>query len=356
MIYILPEDGTSLTKDYSRQVHLKYILRGSQYYTTESEDFPADYILTSDLIDIDQIDNTRHVRRLPDIYSEETKALLEIPFDISKTKPSRTTLQEIQDFPIIWHLQDTVQFYEAITYIPIEYCHLPDTEYATIRHIRDLNQPIRRKVFADHPLHKKRCTHPFVQINGIWYLDHWVDQHKRDLTKYKSSNGILLIKEDRLPYLRDNYWNTLTGLTKTKGLRDDDIDIRITECAFLTLRFRYRSDVEDFYLRTQHQPILRTYEREIPVRHTPLILRSLSNGLTTVFITNRAPNYISDLQPLHIYPTTFPVDILPVPTYLCYHYFLGYNHLPHYTSGRIPLHGIPIGVHNHFQEYYCRII
>jgi hypothetical protein len=356
MIYLLPEDGTSLTIDHSRQIHLKYILRASRYYTTESEDFPADYILPSDLIDLDQIENTRHVERLPDIYSEETKALLEIPFDISKTKASRTTLQEIPDCNIIWHLQDTVQFYEAITYIPIEYCHLPEDEYSTIRHIRHLSQPIRRKVFADYPLHKKRCTHPFVQINDIWYLDHWVDQHKRDLTKYKPGNGILLIKEDRLPYLRDNYWNSLIGLTKAKGVRDDDIEVRITECAFLTLRFRYPGDVEDFYLRTTHQPILRKYERSTPVRHTPLILRSLSNGLTIVFITNRAPDYISDLLPLHIYPSTFPVDILPVPTYLNYRSYFHSAQTYQNRSGRISLHGIPFGVHNQFREYNCQII
>ena len=259
MIYKLLEDGASLMSNYTREVFVKYIIRGARYYATENEDKPIEYILPGDIIDTERIERTGHVKRLPDSYSQETQDLL--PFDISKTKPNRKPLNGYQE---VFHIQDTVQFYEAIEYIPIETCHLPEPAYTLIHHVRDLSKPVRRKVFSDLRLHKKKCTHPFVYINGVKYLDHWVDQYKRDLNKYKDTKGILLIPatpED----IRDNYWNSLAGLTKVKGIPDDDIGTRIIEHSFMNLRCRYDSDLQDFYLHTTHKAVLRPYEREIPV-------------------------------------------------------------------------------------------
>jgi hypothetical protein len=369
MIYLLPEDGTSLTIDGSRQTFLKYILRGSQYYATETEETPINYILPADIIDTDQIENTRYVKRLPVSYSKDNQG----PFDISKTKPNRVLLQDECEHPFNWyepiyHKQNSVEFFEAIEYISIAYCHLPEPAYKTIRHIRDINKPLKRKVFPDNKLHRRNCTHPFVQINGYEYLDHWVDQYKRDLTKYQlqteyhSTNctGILLIEETDPDTLRENYWNQLAGLTKSKVYTNqfpDDIDIRIIECAFLTLSLCYQCNIPEFYEETHHQPILRRHEKEIPVRHIPIILRSLTNGLATVFITNRAPNFISVKRPFRIYPRNFPVDILPEPTFLDYNYFTGSsNNTDRHISGRIALQGIPPGVHTQYKHYYSNII
>jgi hypothetical protein len=84
--------------------------------------------------------------RLPRPYTEDSH-LIEEPFVFKLTKVRRTTLQEIQKDPKLFHLQDTVLYYEAITNFPIEYNNLPEPVYTEIKHIRDLSNPERRKVF-----------------------------------------------------------------------------------------------------------------------------------------------------------------------------------------------------------------
>jgi hypothetical protein len=125
----------------TRIINLKYILQGCRYYSYESEENPISYIFEEDYFESDLIEKTRHVKRLPRPYTKDSH-LIEEPFVFQLTKACRSTLQEIQKDPNLFHLQDTVQFYEAITYFPIEYNYLPEPAFTEIKHIRDLSKPL----------------------------------------------------------------------------------------------------------------------------------------------------------------------------------------------------------------------
>jgi hypothetical protein len=328
----------------TRIIDLKYILQGSKYYTYESEENPISYISDEDYFETDLIEKTSYVKRLARSYTEDSH-LIEEPFVFKLTKACRTTLQEIQNEPKLFHIQDTVQFYEAITYFPKKYNNLPEPAYTEIKHIRDLSKPVRRKVFSDQKLHKRRCTHSFVQIHGTRYLNHWVDQHKRDPKKYKEGHGILLLPATPSE-ARDNYWNSLVSLRNIRIPYDEDeTKLRLLSCAYLTLRHKYPSNVQEFYLNTTHQQYLPHYELSIPVLHTPVILRSISNGLTTVFISNRAPNYFSDSNPLKTYQLKRRRSTILQATRQELNNSIGF------TRARIGLAGISHGTHTHFEPY-----
>jgi hypothetical protein len=292
----------------TRIIDLKYILQGSKYYTNESEENPISYISDEDYFETDLIEKTSYAKRLPRSYIKDLE-LIEEPFVFQLTKACRSTLQEIQKDPELYHEQDTVQFYEAITYFPITYCHLPEPAYTKIIHIKKLRKFTRRKVFSDKVLRAHLHTETLLRINGDRYLNHWVDQHKRDPKKYQEGNGILLLPATP-SQARDNYWNSLVNLRNIPKSYDydcEDIKLRLLDCAYLTLRHKYPSSVQDFYLNTTHQqyiPSTRSIFQTVPVLHTPVILRSISNGLTTIFISNRAPNYFSDSIPVKAYPLT----------------------------------------------------
>jgi hypothetical protein len=200
-------------REYSkctRIIDLKYILQGSKYYSYESEENPISYISEENYFETDLIEKTTHVKKLPSYYIKSFE-LIEEPFVFQLTKACRSTLQEIQKDPELYHEQDSVQFYEAITYFPIEYYHLPEPAYTKIIHIRKLSKPIRRKVFSDTLLRRRLYTESLLRINIDRHLNHWVDQHKRHPKKYQEGNGILLLPATP-SQARDNYWNSLVAL------------------------------------------------------------------------------------------------------------------------------------------------
>jgi hypothetical protein len=178
-------------REYSkctRIIDLKYILQGSRYCSYKSEENPISYISEEDYFETDLIEKTTHVKKLPSPYLQDFD-LIEEPFVFQLTKACRTTLQEIQKDPKLFHEQDTVQFYEAITYFAIEYCHLPEPVYTKIIHTRNLRKSIRRKVFSNTLLRGRLFTRFLLTFNGKRYLNHWVDQHKRDPKKYQEGNN-----------------------------------------------------------------------------------------------------------------------------------------------------------------------
>jgi hypothetical protein len=236
----------------TRIIDLKYILQGSKYYTYESEENPISYISDEDYFETDLIEKTSYVKRLPRSYIENLE-LIEEPFVFNLTKACRSTLQEIQKEPELYHEQDTVQFYEAITYFPITYCHLPKPAYTKIIHIKKLRKYTRRKVFSDKILRIHLYKETLLRINGDRYLNHWVDQHKRDPKKYQEGNGILLLPATP-SQARDNYWNSLVNLRNIQIPYDrDETKLRLLDCAYLTLRHKYPSSIQEFYLNTTHQ-------------------------------------------------------------------------------------------------------
>ena len=85
---------------------------------------------------LDQIDGTTHVRRLTRSYIIEDHQKEPIPFDIKATKTSRVSLVDPDSFAI--HIQDTVYFYEAITYRRLSYIDHPLEPYQDIVRIRDI--------------------------------------------------------------------------------------------------------------------------------------------------------------------------------------------------------------------------
>jgi hypothetical protein len=76
-----------------------------------------------------------------------------------------------------------------------------------------------------------------------------------------------------------------------------------------------------------------------------VILRSISNGLTTIFISNRAPNYFSDSNPLKAYPLKRRRSTILQATRQELNNSIGF------TRARIGLVGIFHGAHTHFEPY-----
>jgi hypothetical protein len=76
-----------------------------------------------------------------------------------------------------------------------------------------------------------------------------------------------------------------------------------------------------------------------------LILRSISNGLTTIFISNRAPNYFSDSNLLKTYPLKRRRSTILQATRQDLSNSIGYK------RARIGLVGISHGAHTHFEPY-----
>jgi hypothetical protein len=109
-----------------------------------------------------------------------------------------------------------------------------------------------------------------------------------------------------------------------------------------------RSRVQEFYINTTHQQYIQSTNsifQTVPVLHTPVILRSISNGLTTTFISNRAPNYFSDSNPLKVYPLTQRRRNILQATRQYLNNSIGL------TRARIGLVGTSHGAHTHFEPY-----
>jgi hypothetical protein len=84
----------------------------------------------------------------------------------------------------------------------------------------------------------------------------------------------------------------------------------------------------------------------VPVLDTPVILRLISNGLTNIFISNRAPNYFSDSNPLNVYPLTRRRRNILQATRQELNNSIGF------TRACIELVGISHGAHTHFEPYF----
>jgi hypothetical protein len=111
------------TGTFTRTVDLKYILQGAAKYSTESTESPVSHILEPDYFDTDLIEKTRHVKRVPKAYANQEKVFEELPFNQVSTIPCRISLADsvLSKFYLngtLHHIQDTVEFFEAIIYQP----------------------------------------------------------------------------------------------------------------------------------------------------------------------------------------------------------------------------------------------
>jgi hypothetical protein len=77
-----------------------------------------------------------------------------------------------------------------------------------------------------------------------------------------------------------------------------------------------------------------------------VILRSFLNGLTTIFISNRAPNYFSDSNMLRVYPTERRRRTILQATRQELKNSIGFK------CARIGLVGISHGAHTHFETIF----
>jgi hypothetical protein len=144
---------------------------------------------------------------------------------------------------------------------------------------------------------------------------------------------------------QDNYWNSLVALQNVRNPYDcDETKLRLLDCIYITLRHKYPSNILEFYLKTTHQQYLSHHDLSI-VQHTPVILRSISNCLTTVFISNRSPNYFSNSNPLKVYPLTRRRSTILQATRQKLNNSIGFK------CARIGLVGISHGSHTHFEPY-----
>jgi hypothetical protein len=117
---------------------------------------------------------------------------------------------------------------------------------------------------------------------------------------------------------------------------------------YLTLRHKYTSSGQEIYLNTTHQqyiPNNSPFDQTVPVLHTPVILRSKSNGLTTIFISNRAPNYFRDSDPFRVYPLIRRRRKILQATRQILNNPIGFK------CQRVGLVGISHGAHTHFEPY-----
>jgi hypothetical protein len=189
----------TFTRTFTRTVYLKYILQGAAKYSTESTESPVLHKLETDYFDTDLIEKTRHVQRLPRPYSTQEIFSDELPFNRARTKPCRVSLaspnlSRFYEDKILYHVQDTVEFYEAITYQHLTYYNFPKQEFIKLRHVRQINKRLRRPIFPEEVIDDIYWDPADILEVDNRYIITWFPQFERDLFKYQEGNGILLLR------------------------------------------------------------------------------------------------------------------------------------------------------------------
>jgi hypothetical protein len=185
------------TGTFTRTVDLEYILQGAAKYSTESTESPVSHILETDYFDTDLIEKTRHVKRLPKPYANQEKVFEELPFQQDHTIPCRVTLADSESSKLylngtLYHIQDTVEFYKAISHQPRPYCYKPEQKFTKLKHVRQISRPLRRPIFSKDCVEDLYWNSDDILAVDNRYLVNWFPQFKRNLYTYQEGHGILL--------------------------------------------------------------------------------------------------------------------------------------------------------------------
>jgi hypothetical protein len=172
---------------FTRAITTKYILNSKDTFI-DTDDYVDHCVRPTDHIDFDSIDDTlypKHVRRLPRSVIINNNQKEDVPFDIKSTRACRVSLVDPEQTAT--HVQDKVFFYEVVTYLHKSYVAQPLEPYKDVIRVRDITKIPRRPVDIDYSDYTDdECYSPP-------YKHGWVDQHRRDLTKYQPGKGILCI-------------------------------------------------------------------------------------------------------------------------------------------------------------------
>ncbi len=193
--------------------------------------------------DSDLIEKTTNVKRLPRSYIQDLYLYEETQFQISSTKPCRyhcqITPEDCQH--ILYHVQDRVEFYETIIYLPLAFNYIQPAVQDIYR-VRAVNQEIRCPVFNRTPA----CTEQDILLyHDNNFILHWLDQHKRDVQKYKVGNGILL---EPIPHdtARTQYWNLQLSLNNLP-VHGPEFRKRHNDACFNSIKGEFAGDPEGIY-------------------------------------------------------------------------------------------------------------
>jgi hypothetical protein len=334
------------TGTFTRTVDLKYILQGAAKYSTESTASPVLHILETDYFDTDLIEKTRHVKRLPRPYSSQEFFADELPFNRARTKPCRVSLaspnlSRFYENKTLYHVQDTVEFYEAITYQHLTYYNFPEQEFTKLRHVRQINKRLRRPIFPEEVIDDIYWDPADILEVDNRYIITWFPQFKRDLFKYQEGNGILLLPADTDNNLSNGYWNSLKLLSHPYYFDEYDIPVRLLEATYLSLRYNFEANPFEFYKYTDHSPVIRADDYHTPRHQVILHKRSIVNFVASSFVTNRLPTDIHLPKEDIYFPLNIPVRRLPVATRLIF-----CEHLS--RTLRVQFHGVPPGLNHHY--------
>ena len=113
----------------NREVNLRYILQGNGDNVNR--------VLHTDYFHSDLIEKTTHVKRLPRSYIINSNNSIAVPFVKSTTKPCRYPIPHPEhEGSFTYHVQDQIEFYEAITYYPKLYKEVQPNFFPILRYTR----------------------------------------------------------------------------------------------------------------------------------------------------------------------------------------------------------------------------
>ncbi len=174
------------------------------------------------LIDKDKVDKVLDVRRLPEYTDEEEEPLCHC---IWCTKPCRKNLllpgtEPVsrswqcwkRECPHYYHIQDTVQFLEQITYVPKAYVEHPQPNlFPYIHRLRNTKVSTRRQVIYDFEYDNVSVYPP--DVDGNVFKEGWHDQHYRDFQKYQDIDNAGILRKRLLNEITiERYFDRLQEL------------------------------------------------------------------------------------------------------------------------------------------------
>ena len=285
-------------------------------------------------LDRDKVDKVLGVRKLPKPTERQEK----LPFCRRSTKPCRRNLLERAPDSILehcacpsrtchhyYHIQDTVQFLEEITYLPLNYVHQPQPDpFPYIHRVRDTRVPTRRQIV--HNFERNLIRHQVDEV-GREIHEGWHDQEYRDLDKYYDSDGILLT-----PLTLDESLTKFFARLDWLSRRDEKTHLKVLSVTY-NLLLACGGSTEDLL----HQHIKKEYlvtVDDCTVReHEYWQVRTILTKAPKTLVSNRYPyHYSKDYNRL-----LHPYEVGTVPTISQPHQFRGD---PVVVLGLLP------GIHN----------
>ncbi len=285
------------------------------------------------LLDLDKADKVLNVRRLPTYTIEEEQ----LCYCIRCTKPCRRNLLLPGTEPIsqswtctkrgcphYYHIQDTVQFLEEITYLPKQYVEHPQPKlFPYVHQLRDTRSPTRRQIIYDFENYNVSVYHP--DVDGKELHEGWHDQHYRDFRKYKDRDTAGIIR-CRLPIATtvNRYFDHLQNLSD----RNEATRLQVHTVIYKLL-LTYGGDTTQLLRGTEH--LKKEYQVTVLDRTTIeqeyWQVRTIDTLIPTTIISDRYPyHYHRNFHQFEFDPTG------TIPTITYRYHTIPYNPIEYRTT------------------------